>query len=131
MLGNPKAFELGHTLESHTKGIWIGTSALTTKDRTGNEIVVLLIDCEGVDHVQNDPQGDVAIFVLSILMSEVLIFNTKGSVAQSDFKRLELFAKLSSVVAVDREDEANRFGELPKHFPHLLVWLELIVVFLN
>ena len=39
---------------------------------------MLLMDCEGIDSVKGDVQHDAAIFVLSILLSEVLVFNCVG-----------------------------------------------------
>ena len=66
------------SLDPCTHGIWLATSALTTKRSDGKEVIVLLMDCEGIDSVKGDVQHDAAIFVLSILLSEVLVFNCVG-----------------------------------------------------
>ena len=48
LLGEANAFDLGHTFDPKTFGIWMGTKILKGKDKNGNEQAVLLLDTEGI-----------------------------------------------------------------------------------
>lgn len=42
------AFDLGHTFDPKTFGIWMGTKILVGKDKNGKEMAVVLLDTEGI-----------------------------------------------------------------------------------
>lgn len=48
LLGEVDAFDLGHTFDPKTFGIWMGTKILVGKDKNGKEQAVLLLDTEGI-----------------------------------------------------------------------------------
>ncbi len=48
LLGEVDAFDLGHTFDPKTFGIWMGTKILVGKDKNGQEMAVLLLDTEGI-----------------------------------------------------------------------------------
>ncbi|CAB4027380.1 guanylate-binding 1-like, partial [Paramuricea clavata] len=48
LLGEVDAFDLGHTFDPKTFGIWMGTKILVGKDKNGKEHAVLLLDTEGI-----------------------------------------------------------------------------------
>ena len=48
LLGEVDAFDLGHTFDPKTFGIWMGTKILVGKDQNGKEQAVLLLDTEGI-----------------------------------------------------------------------------------
>ena len=48
LLGEADAFDLGHTFDPKTFGIWMGTKILVGKDKNGKELAVLLLDTEGI-----------------------------------------------------------------------------------
>ena len=41
-------FGVGHTVESHTKGIWVSSHILKGKAEDGDDIDVLVMDSEGL-----------------------------------------------------------------------------------
>ncbi len=139
-LGDPQAFVLGHTAgikknnilnfkinfisfeDPCTHGIWLATSALTMTRSDGKEVIVLLMDCEGISSVKGNEHHDAVIFVLSILLSEVLIFNCVGVPSAVDFQQLQLFSKLSESVTLQRGEVTDeKLAKLKDHFPHLMV----------
>ena len=48
LLGEVDAFDLGHTFDPKTFGIWMGTKILVGKDKNGKEMAILLLDTEGI-----------------------------------------------------------------------------------
>ena len=65
-LKDSKAFALGPTLEGCTKGIWISTNAIVSKE-TGH--YNFLLDCEGAgDPLEGDEAGNARIALVCILI---------------------------------------------------------------
>ena len=48
LLGEVDAFDLGHSFNPKTFGIWMGTKILVGKDKNGKEMAILLLDTEGI-----------------------------------------------------------------------------------
>jgi hypothetical protein len=46
--GAGPAFSVGHTVESHTRGIWLSTRTLRGKTAEGDDIHVVVMDSEGM-----------------------------------------------------------------------------------
>lgn len=54
------AFSVGHTVESHTRGIWMARQLLPARTATGEAVELLLLDSEGLgatDAVRMRPAG--------------------------------------------------------------------------
>ena len=82
-LGDPKAFELGHTMRACTKGIWMGTSVLEC-----SEYCILLLDTEGIDAVTDQTTNDAKIIASTLLLSSYLIYNSCGVPRNNDLEKL-------------------------------------------
>ena len=84
-LGDPEAFELGHTVRAHTKGIWMSTSVL---DCSG--YCILLLDTEGIDSVADQASNDAKILVSTLLLSSYFIYNSLGVPRNNDLQKMRL-----------------------------------------
>ena len=84
ILGSSNAFELGHTMDACTFGIWMGTTALECDD-----YVMLLLDTEGIDAVGASGSDDARIFVMTILLSSYLIYNSQNVPKDSDLEKMK------------------------------------------
>ena len=83
LLGESNVFDLGHTMDPKTFGIWMGTSVLESDYN-----VIILLDTEGIDAATGSGQEDTRIFVLTLLLSSFFIYNSKGVVNKSDLDRM-------------------------------------------
>ena len=83
LLGKSNVFELGHTMDAKTFGIWMGTSVLECDSH-----VIVLLDTEGIDACTASGQEDTRIFVLTLLLSSYFIYNSKGVVNKSDLDKM-------------------------------------------
>ena len=83
LLGSSDAFALGHTMDAKTVGIWMGTTALEC-----DEFVLILLDTEGIDAVSAMMTDDASIFVMTILLSSYLIYNSLNIPQKSDLERM-------------------------------------------
>ena len=84
-LGDPEAFELGHTARAHTKGIWMSTSVLDC-----SEYCILLLDTEGIDSVADQASNDAKILVSTLLLSSYFIYNSLGVPRNNDLQKMRL-----------------------------------------
>ena len=83
ILGDPGAFELGHTTRAHTKGIWMSTSVLECDD-----YCILLLDTEGIDAVNDQATNDAKILVSTLLLSSYFIYNSCGVPRNNDLEKM-------------------------------------------
>ncbi|XP_068103324.1 guanylate-binding protein 1-like [Hyperolius riggenbachi] len=76
---------VGHTVEANTKGIWMWCVPHPTKH--GHTLV--LLDTEGLgDPEKGDKNNDCVILSLAMLMSSVLVYNSKGAIDQDALEKL-------------------------------------------
>ncbi|KAI8478848.1 Enolase-phosphatase E1 [Branchiostoma belcheri] len=116
MLGSSDAFQLGHSFEPETFGIWMSTKVLTCDGLT-----VVLLDTEGIDAVEAEAQNDASLLVLTILSCSLLVFNTTSVPKQGQLEKLQCFAELAEAVRIWKSGELDH-EEFSRHFPDLL-WL--------
>lgn len=83
LLGLPDAFELGHTMNSQTFGIWMGTNVLEC-----DEYVVILLDTEGIDAVTSTGTSDAGILVATLLLSSFFVYNSTGVPRKNDLEKM-------------------------------------------
>ncbi|XP_078061844.1 guanylate-binding protein 1-like [Mustelus asterias] len=82
-----KGFSLGHTVQSHTKGIWMW--CLAHPQKAGQQL--LLLDCEGIgDPEKGDEQNDHSIMVLAVLLCSVFVYNSKDIITQGSLRDLQI-----------------------------------------
>ena len=85
MLGSSDAFELGHTMDPKTFGIWVGTTVLEC-----DEFTLLLMDTEGIDAATARMKDDASVLVMTILLSSFLIYNSLQVPKKNDLEKMRL-----------------------------------------
>eukprot|EP00092_Neocalanus_flemingeri_P011290 GFUD01012167.1.p1 GENE.GFUD01012167.1~~GFUD01012167.1.p1 ORF type:complete len:628 (+),score=187.88 GFUD01012167.1:82-1965(+) len=119
LMGRSDGFPLGATVQAKTKGIWmwLGDHPLDPENKA-----LLLLDTEGLhDPEKGSKTHDTWIFTLAVLLSSVLIYNSKGTVDANALDGLYLASQLTEHVTVkngNAEETGEEFGRL---FP-ILVW---------
>ena len=89
-LGDSGAFQLGHTTDACTKGIWMSTSVLECE-----EFCVVLLDTEGIDAVNDQATNDAKILVTTLLLSSYFIYNSTGVPRNNDLEKMRLVVKIN------------------------------------
>ncbi|ELW72650.1 Interferon-induced guanylate-binding protein 2 [Tupaia chinensis] len=92
-----EGFSLGHTTQSHTKGIWMWCMPHPKKpDHT-----LVLLDTEGFgDTEKGDNENDSWIFALAILLSSTIVYNTLTTINQQALDKLQ-YPSLWSRIALN------------------------------
>ena len=83
LIGDSNAFQLGHTWDGCTHGIWMSTTVLECE-----EFVVLLLDTEGIGAVSATGADDTSVFILTILLSSYLIYNSLHLPTRDDLEKM-------------------------------------------
>ena len=117
-------FSLGHTVDPETMGIWTWGSPLKRKikvDGKIEEVNIILVDTEGIDAVGASANEDNKIFILSVLMSSLLIYNSLNVPTANDLDKLNFITQLSKSIQV-KSGEKQQYKHFSNHFPDFL-WL--------
>lgn len=84
MLKIDDAFKTNFTMNPCTSGIWMATSILECKD-----FAVVLLDTEGTDAAKADEDSTVMKYLCFVtLLSSYLVYNSSGSMHNSDLDRM-------------------------------------------
>ena len=100
LLRKPGTFQLGHSMEACTRGIWLSTTVLEC-----DEFVLLLLDTEGIGGVEKDEIDSyiMKLLVITTLLSSTLVYNSNEVPQCSDLEQMRcvdllLHAKLMQVL---------------------------------
>lgn len=111
LLGKPSGFNVGATIASCTRGIWIWSKVLTQTRRDGSQGRFLVIDTEGIGSVEADEQHDASILSLALLLSSYFIYNAFGAVDERALNQLSLIANLTSHLRVHASSDSSSSSE--------------------
>ncbi|KAG7458963.1 hypothetical protein MATL_G00226210 [Megalops atlanticus] len=118
LAGKNKGFPLGCTIQSETKGIWMWCVPHPYK---GDHTLVLL-DTEGLGDVKRgDENYDTWIFILAVLLSSTLIYNSMGTIDNDAIMKLQFVTTISDHIKVRSscKDEDSQYADF---FPSF-VWV--------
>jgi len=118
LMNRTDGFPLGSTIEAKTKGIWMWVGDFPSDPSKA----LVLLDTEGLhDPEKSSKTHDARIFTLSVLLSSILVYNTKGAIDASSLEGLQLATELTSHISMKAGDEEEMGEDFAKFFP-VLVW---------
>ena len=118
LMNRTDGFPLGATVEAKTKGIWMWVGDFPDDP---NRALVLL-DTEGLhDPEKGSKTHDAQIFTLAVLLSSILVYNTKGTIDSSSLDGLHLATELTSHISMKAGEEEETGEDFAKFFP-VLIW---------
>lgn len=117
-VGCNQGFEVGHTRNTQTKGIWVwGHPVPIVVD--GRPASMLYIDTEGFEATGKSDAYDDRIFALSTVMASLLIYNLPETVRESDIQKLSFAVELA-----DAFFGKGQAGDPPSALqPATMLWL--------
>ena len=81
---------------------------------------VFIVDTEGLNATDEEHNHDNKIFLLAILMSSLLIFNSVGAIDENSLNNLSLVLNLTKILQVRNNATDNDVEEMAEHFPGFL-----------
>ena len=117
-------FQVGATVNSCTKGLWIWDKPLPCKQQDGSVVQLLVIDTEGIGSLDADADHDAKIFALALLLSSYFIYNSVGSIDENALNALSLVVELTKHIKTksdkDSGGEPETGAEFANFFPSFL-----------
>lgn len=86
LLGRQEGFEIGPTVQSCTRGIWIWGKPI----KISEDMHVILMDTEGLSSCNRDINIDTKIFTLSVILSSYFVYNCLNSIDENALENLSL-----------------------------------------
>jgi len=121
LMNKTNGFPLGSTVEAKTKGIWMWVGDFPNDARKA----MVLLDTEGLhDPEKGSKSHDTELFTLAVLLSSVMIYNSKGAIDANSLEVLQVATELTSNISMkaDKGKNEEEFGdEFSKFFP-MLIW---------
>ncbi len=127
-----KGFEVSPTVNPCTKGLWMMKNPVYVKENTKGmlpqdfqwetepsegTIPVFIVDTEGLGAMDEDSNHDTKIFLLAILLSSLLVFNSVGTIDEGALNNLSLVVNLSKTIQVRNSGGDVDPDELADYFP--------------
>lgn len=117
-LARQNVFDLGSTLQTKTKGIWVWANRHPTRQNCS----LLLIDTEGFGDVEKgDVNYDASIFALAVLLSSALIYNCTGVIDQYSLEKLHFVTKIADRIKMKSNESEDDSAEFDEFFP-TFIW---------
>ena len=117
-------FQVGSTVNSCTKGLWMWNRPLKAKGADGTDMNVLVVDTEGIGSLDADADHDAKIFALALLLSSYFIYNSVGSIDETALNNLSMVVELTKHIrtrASTESDSGEETGaEFANFFPSFL-----------
>ena len=116
-------FEVGPSFKPCTKGIWLWSEPLIIQNNhSKNPFPCFLIDTEGLEAYDEEVNHDSKIFLISVLISSLFIFNSFGAIDEMTLNTLSFIVNLSKSIKIKSVNKEDNEEDLGEYFPTLL-WL--------
>lgn len=119
LLGQSSGFEVGPTINACTKGLWMWPK-LVEIEHQGKIKKCIIIDTEGLGSLEEGENTDIKIFLMAVLLSSYLIYNSVGSIDEKAIENLSLVINLAELL--HKNDNQYDSQELINSFPSFM-WL--------
>jgi hypothetical protein len=109
-------FSVGHTVNAHTKGIWLWGEPVRIDDQ---DVAVVFLDTEGLGSVGASQTHDSRIFALALLIGSYFIYNSRGVIDGNAIENLSLVVNLTKHIHVSSKNsgEEDSGSDFSQHFP--------------
>ncbi len=122
---NNEGFDVGPTIRPCTKGIWLWSKPIMiSNNHSKDKFPAFLIDTEGLGAYDEEVNHDTKIFLISILISSLFIYNSFGTIDENALNNLSLILNISKSLKLrnNNNNNINEEEEMSKYFPSFL-WL--------
>ena len=115
-----RGFNVGPTINPCTKGLWIWKEVFFSPADEECKNPIIVIDTEGLAAFDEDTNHDTKIFLLALLLSSCLVYNSTGTIDEGALNTLSLVLNLAQQLQVNKGQQVDDPEELAKYFPSFL-----------
>jgi len=91
-------FTVSPTINACTKGLWLWKRVIKTE----NDVSMIVVDTEGLGAYDEDENHDSKIFLLALLLSSLLIYNSVGTIDENALNSLSLVINLAKKIQLKK-----------------------------
>jgi hypothetical protein len=115
---NWSGFAVGSTVHPKTKGIWMWKGDFFSDSQRA----LVLLDTEGTHNPEKgNASHDMSLFAISLLLSSVFVYNTKGTIDASSLDDLNYVTEITKFTSTDaNKTDAYYRQDLSQHFPSFI-----------
>eukprot|EP01022_Parablepharisma_sp_SALTPOND_P025670 TRINITY_DN602_c1_g1_i1.p1 TRINITY_DN602_c1_g1~~TRINITY_DN602_c1_g1_i1.p1 ORF type:complete len:1870 (-),score=221.62 TRINITY_DN602_c1_g1_i1:13785-19394(-) len=117
LLGTTDGFSVGSTINACTKGLWIWKRPFKYLTEDKEELVVFVVDTEGLGAIDEDENHDTKVVLLGLLLSSLMLYNSMGSIDENALNSLSLVVNISKTLQANNSGEKLDDDEFAKNFP--------------
>lgn len=101
-------FTVSPTINACTKGLWLWKKVIKAENSAnGQEISMIVVDTEGLGAYDEDENHDAKIFLLALLLSSLLIYNSVGTIDENALNSLSLVINLSKKIQLKKGQDSQ------------------------
>ena len=113
LLNQMKGFAIGSTVKACTKGIWMWTQPIKLPN---DDAYALILDAEGLNSTERSTNTDTKLFALSLLLSSLFIYNSRGHITETSIEDLSVVVNLTQHIHIKKTDKESGL-DFHKYFP--------------
>lgn len=98
--------------ERDTTGILLWSEPFFCRMRTGEEVVILLMDTQGAFDSESTVRDCATIFALSTMISSIQVYNLSQNIQEDDLQHLQLFTEYGRLALEDNDNVSKPFQVL-------------------
>ena len=113
-------FNIGPIFKACTKGIWIWSEPIMIKNSNSindEEFPCFMIDTKGLGAYDEEVNHDSKIFLISILISYLFIYNSFGTIDENAISSLSFVFNLNKTIKLKNSFKEDNKNELAKYSP--------------
>lgn len=103
ILNKPNVFQVGPTIMSCTKGLWVYPQVMKVKNQYDQEVNVIVVDTEGIGATDEDKNHDTKIFSLALLLSSFFIYNSMGAIDENAIANLSFVSNIARHIQITND----------------------------
>ena len=116
LLGQQDGFEIGPTVQSCTRGIWIWGKPVKVSD----DMSVILMDTEGLGSCNRTHNIDIKIFTLTVLLSSLFVYNCLNAIDENALETLSLVVNLTNYISEQQKSDKSGIYNQSNYSPYFM-----------
>lgn len=92
------------------------------QDDKEKTLPIIIVDTEGLGAFDEEQNHDTKIFLLALLLSSLLVYNSVGTIDENALNNLSLVVNLSKSLQIKKGKAATDADEISQYFPSFL-WI--------
>ncbi len=113
LVNQMSGFAIGSTVKACTKGIWMWSQPIKLAN---DDAYALVLDAEGLNSTERSTNTDTKLFALSLLLSSLFIYNSRGHITETSIEDLSVVVNLTQHIHIKKTDKESGI-DFHKYFP--------------